>query len=467
MDFDVVIIGGGPGGYNCAIRCSQLGLKVACIESRPAATLGGTCLNVGCIPSKALLHASHTYAAVRDSYPALGVRVEGLTLDLPQMMRSKDETVAGLTKGIQFLLQKNKAKTLFGRGRITGPGQVTVTAADGGVTTLATKHIVIATGSTPTPLPGIPFDETRVLSSTGALALAAVPKKLIVVGAGVIGLELGSVWQRVGAEVVVVEALDQILPGTESAAAAVLQKHLRKQGLAFQLGVAVQGLENTSAGVRLTVQPTQGGETRSLDADAALVAIGRRPHTEGLGLDSVGIVPDRRGFITTDHWKTTVDGVWAIGDVTHGPMLAHKAEEEGVAVAESIAGRPGHVDYGVIPSVVYTMPELASVGRTSEQLKEAGVAFRTASFPFLANSRASANRETDGTVTILATEGDGVILGAHIVGPNAGEMIGEVCVAMTIGATAEDLARTCHAHPTLSEGLRQAAMGIDGWTMQA
>ena len=462
--YDVVIIGGGPGGYNAAIRAGQLGLKAACVEMRE--TLGGTCLNVGCMPSKALLHASELYEAAIKEFPILGIDVGALKLNLEQMMSQKQDSVGGLTKGIEFLFKKNKVDWVKGRGRIAGAGRVEVTAADGATTSLTTKHIVIATGSEPTPLPGVAFEAGKVVDSTGALSLPAVPKHLIVVGAGIIGLELGSVWRRLGAQVTVVEYLDRITPGMDGEVAKAFQRALTKQGMTFKLGSKVTGSKTSKDGVELTVEPAAGGAAETLKGDVVLVAIGRRPYTEGLGLETVGIEADKRGFVGGDHFKVA-DGVWVIGDVTHGPMLAHKAEEDAVAVIELIAGKAGHVDYDLVPSVVYTAPEVAWVGRTEDQLKEAGVAYKSGKFPFSANSRAKINHETEGFVKVLADAATDRILGVHILGPQAGEMIGEACVAMAFGGAAEDIARICHPHPTRSEAVKQAAMGVDGWTMQA
>ena len=463
--YDVVIIGGGPGGYNAAIRAGQLGMKVACVEMRD--TLGGTCLNVGCMPSKALLHASELFEAAAKEFPKLGIEVDAPRLNLAQMMGQKAESVSALTKGIEFLFKKNKVEWIKGRGRITGPGSVEVTAADGSTTNLSAKNILIATGSEPTPLPGVAFEDGKVVESTGALSLPAVPNKLIVVGAGIIGLELGSVWRRLGAEVTVVEYLDRITPGMDAEVAKTFQRSLTKQGMTFKLGTKVTGAKTGKDGVELTLEPAAGGAAETLKGDVVLVAIGRRPYTEGLGLETVGIEPDKRGFIGNDHFRTNAGGVWVIGDVTHGPMLAHKAEEDGVAAIELIAGKAGHVDYDLVPSVVYTAPEVAWVGKTEEQLKQAGVAYKTGKFPFSANSRAKINHETDGFVKVLADAATDRILGVHILGPQAGEMIGEACVAMAFGGASEDIARICHPHPTRSEAVRQAAMGVEGWTMQA
>ncbi len=461
--YDVVIIGGGPGGYNCATRCGQLGLKTAIVEKR--ATLGGTCLNVGCIPSKAMLHASEYYEAAGKDFAKMGVEVSGLRLNLPQMLAQKADAVAGLTNGVAFLMKKNKVDVLSGGGRIVGPGQVVVSGASG-ETRLATRNIVIATGSEPTPLQGVDIDEERVVSSTGALSLSRVPKRMIVIGAGIIGLELGSVWRRLGAEVTVVEFLDRILPGADGEVAKQAQRIFAKQGLDFRLGTKVTGVDKSGPQLKLSMEPALGGARDVLEADIVLLAIGRRPYTAGLGLETVGITPDKRGMIANDHYRTSAPGVWVVGDVTSGPMLAHKAEDEGVACAELIAGKAGHVDYDVIPGVVYTKPEIAWVGKTEKELKAAGVAYKAGRFPFSANSRAKTNHETDGFVKILADAKTDRVLGAHLVGVGVGEMIGEICVAMEFGAAAEDIARTCHAHPTLTEAIRQAAMGVDGWTMQ-
>ena len=462
--YDVVIIGGGPGGYNAAIRAGQLGLTAACVEMRE--TLGGTCLNVGCMPSKALLHASELYEMAGKEFAGLGIEVTP-KLNLAQMMAQKAESVTALTKGIEFLFKKNKVDWVRGRGRIAGAGMVEVTAADGSVSTLAAKNIVIATGSEPTPLPGVAFEAGKVVDSTGALSLPAVPKHLIVVGAGIIGLELGSVWRRLGAEVTVVEFLDRIVPGTDTETAKTFQRALTKQGLTFKLGSKVTGGKSMGKAVELTVEPVAGGEAEVLTADYVLVAIGRRPYTKGLSLETVGITPDKRGVIANDHFKTGVGGVWVVGDVTSGPMLAHKAEDEGVACVELIAGKAGHVNYGLIPGVIYTAPEVATVGKTEEELKAEGVAYKVGKFPFSANSRAKINHETEGFVKVLADAKTDRILGVHMIGPNVGDMIGEYCVAMEFGGASEDVARTCHPHPTRSEALRQAAMGVEGWTMQA
>ncbi len=455
--YDLVVVGGGPGGYVAALRAAQLGLRTACVEKRGA--LGGTCLNVGCIPSKALLQSSHLYAEANGGLAAHGVKLGQVTLDLGTMMARKDKVVADLTKGVGFLFKKNKVDHVEGAGRLAGPGKVAVEGAG----TLEAKHIIIATGSISMPLAGVEVDEKRIVSSTGALALAAVPKHLVVIGAGYIGLELGSVWRRLGAEVTVVEFLDRILPGMDAEAAKQMGRALKKQGIGFRLGSKVTGAKATKSGVRLTVEPVSGGAPEVLEADVALVAIGRRPYTEGLGLAEAGVELDNRGFIRVDgRLRTTAPGVHAIGDVVPGPMLAHKAEEEGIACVESIAGGAGHVNYETVPGVVYTWPEAAAVGRTEEALQEAGVDYRAGKFPFSANSRARANAEVEGFVKILAEAKTDRILGAHIVGPDAGTLIHEVVVAMEFGAAAEDLARAFHAHPTLNEAVKEAALAVAG-----
>jgi dihydrolipoamide dehydrogenase len=462
--YDVVIIGAGPGGYNCATRCGQLGLKVALIEKRDK--LGGTCLNVGCIPSKALLHASELYETASKDFAGLGIEVSGLKLNLDNMLKQKADAVTGLTNGVAFIMKKNKVTVYYGAGRIDGPGRVVV-SGEKGETVLETKNIVIATGSEVTPLAGVDVDEERIVSSTGALSLKAVPKKMIVIGAGIIGLELGSVWRRLGAEVEVIEFLDRTIPGADGEVAKTFERSLTKQGIKFRLSTKVIGAKAGKDGVTLTVEPVAGGGAETVTADVVLVAVGRRPFTEGLGLETVGITPDKRGFIDTEHFKTSAAGVWAIGDVTHGPMLAHKAEDEAVACIELIAGKAGHVNYDVIPGVVYTSPEVAWVGKTEEELKAEGVAYKVGKFPFSANSRAKVNHEAEGFVKVLADAKTDRILGAHMIGPDVGDMIAEYCVAMEFAAASEDVARTCHPHPTRSEALRQAAMGVEGWTMQA
>ncbi|MGI9169860.1 MAG: dihydrolipoyl dehydrogenase [Caulobacteraceae bacterium] len=462
--YDVVIIGGGPGGYNAAIRAGQLGLKVACVEKR--ATLGGTCLNVGCIPSKALLHASELYELATKDFAGFGIEVAP-RLNLSAMMKQKGESVDGLTKGVEFLFKKNKVDWVRGAGRIAGEGKVKVTAGDGAVITLSAKAIVIATGSAPAPLAGVEVDQKRIVDSTGALSIAEVPGSLIIIGAGIIGLELGSVWRRLGAAVTVVEFLDRICPGMDAETAKTFQRLLVKQGIAFKLSSKVTGAKTAAEGVALTVEPVGGGAAETLKADYVLVAVGRKPYTDHLGLGSVGIATDARGFIDTENFRTSAPGVYAIGDVTHGPMLAHKAEDEAVACIEIVAGKAGHVNYEVIPSVIYTRPEVAWVGRTEEELKAAGVAYKAGKFPFTANSRARINREAEGFVKVLADAGSDRILGVHMIGPDVSETIGEACVAMEFSAASEDVARTCHPHPTRSEALRQAAMGVECWAMQA
>jgi len=459
MTYDLIVIGTGPGGYVCAIRAAQLGLKVAVVEKRK--THGGTCLNIGCIPSKALLHASEMFAQAEHDFPALGVVVGKPQLDLPAMMKHKDDTVASNVNGVGFLLKKNKIDVFFGAGSIPAPGKVAVTAEDGKATGLETKNIVIATGSEVTPLPGVSIDEKIVVSSTGALLLGKVPAKMIIVGAGVIGLELGSVWRRLGAEVTVVEFLDRILPGMDSEVARQFQRLLEKQGFKFLLSHKVAKVEASGAGAKVVIEPAAGGEAQTLEADVVLVAIGRRPFTDGLGLDKIGVAIERGRVVIDDRFATNVPGVYAIGDVVRGPMLAHKAEDEGIALAEILAGQHGHVNYNVIPGVVYTEPELASVGKTEEELAAAGVAYKVGKFPFTANGRARSMRATDGFVKILADAATDRVLGVHIMGRGAGELIAEAAVLMEFGGSAEDMARTCHAHPTMSEAMKEAAMAVD------
>lgn len=463
--YDVIVIGGGPGGYNAAIRAGQLGLKVACVEGRD--TLGGTCLNVGCMPSKALLHASELYeAAAGGEFANLGIQVKP-KLDLAQMMKQKTESVTALTKGVEFLFRKNKVDWVKGWGRLDGPGKVEVTAADGSKSTLTAKDIIIATGSEPSPLPGVEVDNQRILDSTGALSIAEVPKHLVVIGAGVIGLELGSVWRRLGAEVTVIEYLDRICPGMDLETAKTFQRALTKQGMSFKLGAKVTQATVSGKQVTLSVEPAAGGAAETIQADYVLLAIGRRPYTQGLGLESVGLATDKRGMLENHEHRSSVPGIWVIGDVTSGPMLAHKAEDEAIACVELIAGKAGEVNYDVIPGVIYTHPEVATVGKTEEQLKAEGRAYKVGKFPFTANSRAKINHETEGFVKVLADERSDEILGVHMIGPNVGDMIAEYCVAMEFRGAAEDIARTCHPHPTRSEALRQAAMNVDGWAMQA
>ncbi len=459
MSYDLVVIGAGPGGYVCAIRAAQLGMKVAVVEKRR--TLGGTCLNIGCIPSKALLYASEMFEEAGHGMAPLGVVVGAPKLDHAALMKHKDETVAANVNGVAFLFKKNKIDAFTGEGSVRSPGKVVVKGEDGNEKVLETKAIVIATGSDIAKLPGVEIDEQTVVSSTGALSLPNVPKKLIVVGAGVIGLELGSVWRRLGAEVTVVEFLDRILPGMDGEVARQFQRLLEKQGFAFHLAHKVTKVEKDGEGVKATIEPAAGGEAKTLDADVVLVAIGRRPYTQNLGLEAQGVAMDRGMVVVDSHFATNIPGIYAIGDVIRGPMLAHKAEDEGVALAEILAGQAGHVNYDVIPGVVYTSPEIASVGKTEEELKAAGVGYKAGKFPFAANGRARAMRHTDGFVKILADAATDRVLGVHIVGFGAGEMIHEACVLMEFGGSAEDLARTCHAHPTMSEAVKEAAMAVD------
>ena len=454
--YDVIVIGSGPGGYVCAIRAAQLGLKVACVEKR--ATLGGTCLNVGCIPSKALLQSSEEFDHTGHGLNDHGILIEGVKLDLARMQARKAEVVTANVKGVEFLFRKNKITWLKGTGRIVAAGQVDV---DGTVHT--TKNIVIATGSDSTPLAGVTVDEKRIVTSTGALELDAVPGHLVVIGAGVIGLELGSVWRRLGSQVTVVEFLDRIVPGMDLEVATAFQRLLTRQGLKFQLGAKVTGAKTGAEGVTLTVEPVKGGAAQEIKADVVLLAIGRRPYTEGLGLEAAGVALDERRRVKTNpHFATNIPGIYAIGDAIAGPMLAHKAEDEGVAVAEIIAGQAGHVNYNAIPGVVYTWPEVASVGQTEEELKEAGTAYRVGKFPFTANGRARAMGATDGFVKLLADKTTDQLLGAHIIGPDAGTLIAELVTAIEFGASAEDVARICHAHPTLNEAVKEAALAVEG-----
>jgi dihydrolipoamide dehydrogenase len=450
--YDVIIIGAGPGGYVCAIRCAQLGLKTAVVEGRE--TLGGTCLNVGCIPSKAMLHATHQLHESEHNFAKMGLKGKSPSVDWKQMLAYKDEVVDGNTKGIEFLFKKNKIDWLKGWGSIPEPGRVKV-----GNDTHEAKNIVIATGSETASLPGVEIDEKVVVSSTGALELAKVPKKMVVIGAGVIGLELGSVYARLGAEVTVIEYLDAVTPGMDGEVQKSLQKILKKQGLTFVMGAAVQSVEALKTKAKVHYKLRKDDSEATLDADTVLVATGRKPFTDGLGLDALGVEISKRGQVQTDkHWQTSVKGIYAIGDAIDGPMLAHKAEDEGMAVAEVLAGKHGHVNYGVIPGVIYTHPEVASVGQTEEELKQEGRAYKAGKFMFMGNGRAKANFAAEGFVKILADKETDRILGAHIIGPMAGDLIHEVCVAMEFGASAEDLALTCHAHPTYSEAVREAAL---------
>lgn len=458
--YDVLIIGAGPGGYVCAIKAAQLGLKVGLIDKRPNA--GGTCINIGCIPSKALLYASEKFAEAGHQFAELGIEIPAPKLDLQKMLAHRQGTVDANVKGLSFLIKKNKIDWLQGTGAIAGEGKVTLTTDAGDTSTLSAKNIVIATGSDVAGIPGVDvaFDEKVIVTSTGALEFDKVPGHLVVVGGGVIGLELGSVWARLGAKVTVVEYLDTILGGMDGEVAKQFQKILDKQGIAFKLGAKVTAVSKTTSGAEVTFEPAKGGTAETLTADAVLVATGRRPYTDGLGLETVGIALDKRGRVEVDaHYRTSASGIYAIGDVIAGPMLAHKAEDEGVAVAEILAGQAGHVNYEVIPSVVYTSPEVASVGRTEEELKRDGVAYKAGKFPFSANGRARAMLATDGFVKVLADAATDRVLGVHIVGFGAGEMIHEAAVLMEFGGSSEDLARTCHAHPTMSEAVKEAALG--------
>lgn len=459
MSYDVIVIGSGPGGYVCAIKGAQLGLKVAVVEKR--ATYGGTCLNIGCIPSKALLHASEVYHHAAHGMADLGVEVGAPTLNLSKMMAHKDATVKSNVEGVSFLFKKNKIDGIQGTGKILGAGKVQVTNDAGEVQVLETKNIVIATGSDVAGIPGVAveIDEKVIVSSTGGIALEKVPAKMIVVGGGVIGLELGSVWSRLGAKVTVVEYLDTILGGMDGEVSKQFQRILAKQGIEFNLGAKVTGVEKSGAGAKVTFEPVKGGEAQTLEADVVLVATGRKPYTAGLGLEEAGVALDNRGRVEIDgHYRTNVAGIYAIGDVVKGPMLAHKAEDEGVALAEILAGQHGHVNYEVIPGVVYTQPEVASVGKTEEELKAAGVAYKVGKFPFTANGRARAMLASDGFVKVLADKDTDRVLGVHIIGLGAGEMIHEAAVLMEFGGSSEDLGRTCHAHPTMSEAVKEAAL---------
>jgi dihydrolipoamide dehydrogenase len=460
MSYDVVVIGTGPGGYVCAIRAAQLGMKVAVVEKRAAH--GGTCLNVGCIPSKALLHASELFEEAGHTFSKMGIEVPAPKLDLAKMLAFKDEGINGNTKGVEFLLKKNKIDAFHGVAKILSAGKIEVASDKGEKQVLDTRNIIIATGSDVAKLPGVEIDEKRVVSSTGALALDKVPGHLIVVGGGVIGLELGSVWRRLGAKVTVVEFLDKITPTLDGEVGKQFQRILEKQGMAFKLGTKVSAVDASGKSLTVSLEPAKGGDKETVEADVVLVAIGRTPYTEGLGLQEAGVELDERKRVKVDgHFKTNVDGIYAIGDVIAGPMLAHKAEDEGVAVAEILAGQAGHVNYDVIPSVIYTTPEVAAVGKTEEELKADGVDYRVGKFPFTANGRAKVNLTTDGFVKILADAKTDKVLGVHILGPDAGNMIAEACVAMEFHASSEDIARTCHAHPTLTEAVKEAALAVD------
>jgi dihydrolipoamide dehydrogenase len=461
MSYDLIVIGSGPGGYVCAIRAAQLGLKTAIVEKMT--TYGGTCLNIGCIPSKALLHASEMFEEAGHGFAALGVEVSKPKLNLPAMMKHKQDTVDANVKGVEFLLKKNKVDGVKGRGRILAAGKVEVTAADGAKTVLETKNIVIATGSDIASPPGvkIDYDEKVIVSSTGALELEKVPGKLIVIGGGVIGLELGSVWRRLGSEVTVIEYLDRILPGMDDEVAKQFLRIQQKQGVAFRLSSKVTAVVKTKKGASVTFEPVAGGAAETVEADVVLVATGRRPYTDGLGLAEAGVAMEKGRVVIDDHFATNVPGIYAIGDVVRGPMLAHKAEDEGVCVAEILAGQKPHINYDCIPGVVYTWPEVASIGKTEEELKAAGVAYKVGKFPFTANGRARAMRSTDGFVKMLADAATDRVLGCHIIGAGAGDLIHEVGVLMEFGGSSEDLARTCHAHPTMSEAVKEAALGVD------
>src|SRR3954447_21603699 len=455
--YDVIVIGGGPGGYVCAIRAAQLGLKTACVERR--ATLGGTCLNIGCIPSKALLQSTENYEEAAHHFAEHGIIVESVKLDLARMQARKADVVTANVRGVEFLFRKNKVTWLKGTGRIAAPGKVDV---DG--TSYDAQHIVIATGSESVPLAGVEVDEKQIVTSTGGLELDKVPGHLVVIGGGYIGLELGSVWRRLGAQVTVVEFLDRIVPTMDSEIAKAFERILTRQGIRFRLGARVTSARKGNDGVTLSLEPAKGGDPEELKADIVLLSIGRRPYTDGVGLAEAGVELDERGRVKTDaHYATNVPGIHAIGDAIAGPMLAHKAEEEGVALAERLVGQAGHVNYGVIPGVVYTWPEVAAVGRTEEELKAAGVAYNVGKFPFTANGRARAKGDTDGFVKLLADKTTDRLLGAHIIGPDAGTLLAELVTAIEFGASAEDVARTCHAHPSLNEAEKEAALAVDGY----
>jgi dihydrolipoamide dehydrogenase len=460
MPYDLIVIGSGPGGYVCAIRAAQLGMKTAVVEKR--ATFGGTCLNIGCIPSKAMLNASELYDEASHKFAEMGIKVGNPAVDLAAMLKYKQQAVDVNVKGVDYLFRKNKIEALHGAARITAPGKVEVKNADGKARVLEAKAIVIATGSDVARLNGIDIDEKRIVSSTGALELATVPKKLLIVGAGIIGLELGSVWRRLGAEVTIVEFLDQILPGIDIEVGKQFHRIVQKQGIAVRLSSKVVAVDASGKTLKVKVEPaTGGGAAEMLEADIVLIAIGRAPYTDGLGLETVGVKKDNRGRVVVDsRYRTNVEGIYAIGDVIAGPMLAHKAEDEGIAVAEILAGQAGHMNYDVIPNVVYTFPEIACVGKSEEELKAAGIAYNVGKFPFSANARARINLTAEGFVKILADAKTDRVLGVHIIGPDAGNMIGEAAVAMEFGASSEDIARTCHAHPTLSEAIKESALAV-------
>lgn len=457
--YELVVIGGGIGGYVAAIRAAQLGIKVVCVEK--SGVLGGTCLNIGCIPSKALLHSSEMFEeAVHGQKHGI---VGEISLDLEAMMKRKDEVVKTLTKGVEYLFRKNKIDYVPGTGMIAKPDLVNVTTSDGESLSLSATRILIATGSDVVSLPGVTIDETRVISSSGALRLREVPKKLVIIGAGYIGLELGSVWRRLGAQVTIVDFLDRIASTMDMEVSRQFQKSLEKQGIIFKLGMRVTGVEPSDEDVVVTAQPVAGGNPEHFEADYALVAVGRRAYTQGLGLDKVGVALDERGcVIVNDQFETTVAGIYAVGDAIPGPMLAHKAEEDGIAAAESMAGKTVHKKYGLVPSVIYTLPEVACVGRTEEQLKAEGVSYKVGKFPFLANSRARTNGQIEGFVKILADSVSDEVYGVHVIGAQAGTMIGEAAVAMALEATSEDIARTCHSHPDLNEAIKEAALAVAG-----
>ena len=465
-NYDVVVIGGGPGGYVAAIRAAQLGLKVACVEGR--GTLGGTCLNVGCIPSKALLHASETYHAATGSMAELGVVAEGVSLDVDKMLKYKNKTVKALTGGIEFLMKKNKIDYIKGWGSFTDKNNVKVALADGGEQALSTKNVIIATGSEPATIPGVDIDEDRVVSSTGALDFTEVPEHILVIGGGVIGLELGSVWGRLGSKITVVEFLDTIVPTMDSDVQGEFHKILTKQGMDVRTGTKVTGVKVTKKKVTATIEPAAGGDAETIECDRVLMSVGRKPFTDGLGLDAIGVATNPQGMvITDDHWRTNVEGVYAIGDVIAGPMLAHKAEEEGSNCADVIAGNVGHVNYDAIPSVVYTSPEVASVGKTEDELKADGVDYKAGKFPFMANAKAKVGQHPEGFVKVLADAKTDRVLGVHIIGADAGNLIAEAVLTMEFDGSAEDIALTCHAHPTLSETVKEAALAVAGRELHA
>ena len=458
-NFDVIVIGGGPGGYVCAIRAAQLGLRTACIESRGA--LGGTCLNVGCIPSKSLLNLSHNYKKAKKDFNEQGIEISNIKLNIKKMMLSKEKSIQVLTKGVEFLFKKNKVTYLKGKGVPFSNNEIVV-YEKGNKKSYKTKNVVIATGSVASSLPGIDIDEKNIISSTGALSLANVPKKLVVIGGGYIGLEMGSVWSRLGSEVTIVEYLDFITPGMDKEISKEFQKILTKQGIKFKLNSKVTSVSNRSKIVSINITNNETSKKEKIEADKVLIAVGRKPYTEGLNLSKIGVKKDEKGRIEiNNNFQTSVKNIYAIGDVIKGPMLAHKAEEEGIAVAELLAGQSGHVNYNTIPGVVYTAPEVATVGKTEEQLKESKISYKIGKFPFLANSRAKVNNETEGFVKILADSKTDKVLGVHIIGPHCGDMIGELALAMEFGASAEDIARTCHAHPTHTEAIKEAALAVD------